>query len=586
MILLLCLLVYVLAHSRANLAETVREQTEALRDELAARQQAQEQLRQNYALLEAVSEGTSDAVFAKDRRGRYQMINSAGAGFLGTTPEAIIGRNDLELFSAETGGPIMAQDRQVMESGQVRTFEDRATAAGITRTYQATKAPWRDKSGNIIGVVGVSRDITEGKRIEEALRKSESQLTLILNNVSDIIFAVAVEAGGDFRFTSANRRFLEATGLQEHQVVGALVRDVIPAPAQEVVFRKYHEAIQSGLPVRWEEASEYPAGRKVGHVTVVPVFDSHGTCTQLVGMVHDITERLQAEDEVRRLNEDLRRHAEILEQRVAERTAELAVARDRAETADRLKSAFLATMSHELRTPLNSIIGFTGILLQGLAGPLNPEQGKQLEMVRGSARHLLALINDVLDISKIEAGQLAVNRERVQLRASIDKVAGIVKPLAEKKGLDLRVELAPEIGTVMSDTRRIEQVLLNLLNNAVKFTERGEVTLRVWAEAERTGQAEKLASGVAADRPVTATGTVVRFQVSDTGIGVKPEELATLFQPFRQIDTGLTRQHEGTGLGLVICRRLAELMGGAISVQSEWGKGSVFTFTLPASGER
>jgi signal transduction histidine kinase len=212
-------------------------------------------------------------------------------------------------------------------------------------------------------------------------------------------------------------------------------------------------------------------------------------------------------------------------------------------------------------TPLNSIIGFTGIILQGLTGPLNAEQNKQLEMVRTSAKHLLALINDVLDISKIEAGQLEVKSEPFDLRASILKVIGIVKPLAEKKGLVMREELAPGIGPLVSDARRVEQVLLNLLNNAIKFTDKGTVTLRV-------------------ERALGA----IRISVADTGIGIKPEDLTQLFQPFRQIDTGLARQHEGTGLGLAICRRLAGLLGGDVHAESEPGEGSVFTLTLPVMG--
>lgn len=272
------------------------------------------------------------------------------------------------------------------------------------------------------------------------------------------------------------------------------------------------------------------------------------------------TRELRARNEENaRLYEEVRVRAGDLEKRVAERTAELETARDRAESADRLKSAFLATMSHELRTPLNSIIGFTGILLQELAGPLNEEQQKQLGMVRGSAQHLLALINDVLDISKIEAGQLEVCREVFDLCRSVEKVVGVVKPMADKKGLRLNVEMGPGIGKLVSDPRRVEQVLLNLLNNAVKFTEK-DAAVKVTA--------------VAADG-------VVRISVADEGVGIKPEDLDKLFQPFRQIETGLSRRHEGTGLGLVICRRLATLLGGDIEVRSEWGKGSVFTFTLP-----
>ena len=268
----------------------------------------------------------------------------------------------------------------------------------------------------------------------------------------------------------------------------------------------------------------------------------------------EITARREAEQALQRLNSEL-------EARIARRTAELAAAKEAAESADRLKSAFLATMSHELRTPLNSIIGFTGILLQGLAGPLNPEQLKQLGIVRDSARHLLALINDVLDISKIEAGQLEVNPAPFDLRASIGKVVAIVRPLAEKKNLALRVELAPEIDACVSDPRRIEQVLLNLLHNAIKFTERGEVAL-----------AANLADGK------------LRISVADTGIGIRPDNMGQLFLPFRQIDAGLARQHEGTGLGLAICQRLAELLEGKITAESEPGRGSVFTLTLPGEG--
>jgi len=246
---------------------------------------------------------------------------------------------------------------------------------------------------------------------------------------------------------------------------------------------------------------------------------------------------------------------------------ELREATGRAQEADRLKSAFLATMSHELRTPLNSILGFTGILLQGLAGPLNEEQDKQLRMVQGSARHLLALINDVLDLSKIEAGELRVAREPFDLRASIARVIATVEPLATKKGLTLTARVAPEVGTVRSDPRRVEQVLLNLLNNAIKFTERGEVSLA--AEVVTDGHA--LAAGA----------PVVRVRVSDTGMGIKPEDLATLFRPFSQVESGTSRHHEGTGLGLAICRRLADLLGGTIGADSRWQQGSVFTFTLP-----
>jgi signal transduction histidine kinase/sensor domain CHASE-containing protein len=258
----------------------------------------------------------------------------------------------------------------------------------------------------------------------------------------------------------------------------------------------------------------------------------------------------------------LERSRSELESRVAARTRELQVAKDAAECADRIKSAFLATMSHELRTPLNSIIGFTGILLQGLAGPLNAEQRRQLGMVQSSSHHLLALINDVLDISKIEAGQLALSPEPFDLKASVARVVESVRTGAERKGLRLSSNIAPTVGILHGDRRRVEQILLNLLSNAIKFTDHGEISLEVSTKAQQ-----------------------LEVTVRDTGIGIAADEIPELFQPFHQIETGLARRHEGTGLGLSICRRLIELMRGTIAVSSKPGVGSVFGFTIPCELE-
>ncbi len=255
-----------------------------------------------------------------------------------------------------------------------------------------------------------------------------------------------------------------------------------------------------------------------------------------------------------------------LEAKVEARTHQLKVALERAEAADKIKSAFLATMSHELRTPLNSIIGFSGILLQGLAGPLNVEQEKQLSMVASSSRHLLALINDVLDISKIEAGQLTVGSRKFNLKDSIGKVFQTTKPLAEQKGLDYRLHVPDELGEFQSDSRRFEQILLNLLSNAIKFTEEGEVVLRV---------------EIKQPEPDVRDNQELEISVVDTGIGIRPEDQVHLFRAFTQIDTGLTRLHEGTGLGLAICDRLIKLMGGRIEMSSAYGKGSTFTVIFP-----
>ncbi|MFH0733669.1 MAG: YfiR/HmsC family protein [bacterium] len=268
-------------------------------------------------------------------------------------------------------------------------------------------------------------------------------------------------------------------------------------------------------------------------------------------LLFELTERKKAEDE-------LNKYRQHLEDMVNERTKELAIAKDKAESADRLKSAFLATMSHELRTPLNSIIGFTGILMKGIAGPINNEQLKQLGMAKGSAHHLLDLINDVLDISKIEAGELVVSLKPFDFSKSIQKVVSSVQPLAIKKNLEIILDISDDVTEAISDGRRVEQIFLNLLNNSIKFTDSGFVKIICRNE----------------------NGKIIT-KVIDSGIGIKDADRDKLFKPFSQIDTGLTRNHEGTGLGLSICSRLVEKLGGNISVESEIGVGSTFTVALP-----
>ena len=260
----------------------------------------------------------------------------------------------------------------------------------------------------------------------------------------------------------------------------------------------------------------------------------------------------------RQAEEELKNYGLYLEETVKQRTAELESARDRAESADRVKSAFLATMSHELRTPLNSVIGFSGILLQNIPGPLNEEQRKQLKMIQASGRHLLSVINDILDLSKIEVGLLTTNFEHFNIQNVIEEVMKLEWLSAVNKGLTMKFEKNPEIEEIFSDRQRVKQVLLNLVNNAIKFTEKGSVSI-----------------------VCSNNSDWVNIDVIDTGIGIKEEDFGKLFSPFIQIDSELTRKHQGSGLGLSISKKLIDLLHGTISVKSEFGTGSTFTISLP-----
>jgi len=248
---------------------------------------------------------------------------------------------------------------------------------------------------------------------------------------------------------------------------------------------------------------------------------------------------------------------EQLNQAMTNLLEDLKAANSRLEEADRLKSVFLASMSHELRTPLNSIIGFTGIILMGMVGEVTKEQSRQLTIVKKNANHLLELINDLLDISKIEAGRVELSLEEFKLNDVISEVIETVSPAVNEKGLELLTNV-PEGIMLYSDERRIKQVIMNLVSNAVKFTEQGSVKITA-----RVLEEEKL-----------------ELSVIDTGIGMEKEGLSKLFAPFQQIEESLTKQYEGTGLGLYLSRKLADLLNGEIRVKSEYGRGSEFTFVL------
>ncbi len=249
----------------------------------------------------------------------------------------------------------------------------------------------------------------------------------------------------------------------------------------------------------------------------------------------------------------------LLEKRVAERTDELQRANVALEKANRLKSEFLATMSHELRTPLNAIIGFAEVLRDEVVGTINAEQKEYLGDIHGSGQHLLNMINSILDLSKIEAGKLELQYEEFSIKEAIDEALDTVTGFSRKKGIGIHTHIDKDIPAVTADKVKLKQIMFNLLSNAVKFTpENGRITINV-----------------------NLTGQSVRIAVSDTGIGIKPEDMDKIFEAFRQVDASYARRYEGTGLGLTLTKRLVELHGGRIWVKSEYGKGSAFTFTLP-----
>ena len=421
--------------------------------------------------------------------------------------------------------------------------------------------PYTDDELETLHVVATTawRLIQRG-RLEERLRK----LSLAVEQSPESI--VITDASGTIEYV--NEAFTAMSGFTRDEVLG---RGPTLFRAEDDASRELERALSEGRSWRGRLQNRRKDGREyLVFAKVSPIHQLDGRITHHVALEEDITEKT-------RLGRELDRHRHHLEELVATRTAELADARELAEQANRAKSAFLANMSHEIRTPLNAILGLTHLLRRE---ETNETQLARLGRVHAAGVHLLAVINDILDLSKIEAGRLELERVPCDARALVDEAASIVSVQAAAKHLDVRVEHDPRIGPFLGDPTRIRQALVNYAGNAVKFTERGEVSIRSELVEERVdGECGEPQDGEHGARRGTMT---LRFVVEDTGSGMDAATQARLFRSFEQADSSSTRRHGGTGLGLAITRKLAESMGGSVGVWSEPGRGSRFWITFPA----
>lgn len=404
------------------------------------------------------------------------------------------------------------------------------------------------------------KDVTE-LRLERAAKFAESRLLEVLESTPDAIserrkaeqkFRGLLESAPDAMvivdreadIVLVNSQAEGLFGYTREELLGKKVETLVPErfrsshPAyRHAFFRQPHPR---GMGVGLElyglrrDGSEFPV-----EISLSPLETEDGTLVS--SAIRDISARKRIELDLQEKNVEL-------------------------ENAAKAKNRFLATMSHELRTPLNAVLGFTGTLLMRLPGPLTVEQEKQLTTVQASARHLLSLINDLLDLAKIESGKMDLRLETVDGRALLDEIVAALRPLAEKKSVELDVSVPDRDLRLMTDRRAFSQIVINLANNAIKYTDRGRV---------RISLEKRAADGRNFDA----------VQVEDTGCGIAPEDRARLFEAFTQLDASSTREHEGTGLGLYLSQKLAELIGGHITLSSEVGKGSTFTLLVPGEAD-
>lgn len=514
--------------------------------EQASHRQRIEQSRRLRALelLNTVANSSTDAIFAKDLQGRYLLFNRAAAEASGKSVSEVLGHDDRVLFPPEQAKLVMENDRRAMVLGKIIAFEETLSTANGTVVYASTKGPLRDGSGQVVGLFGIARDITEARAREMELRK----LSLAVEQSPESVIITDLEGCIEY----ANQAFFTHSGMTRDEVVGC------PAMAlgSEDTPRETYDALWAALARGECWAGEFVNRRKDGSpytvfARVAPILQANGQVTHYLSIQEDITEKKKTEAE-------LERYRQSLEELVSSRTTELTVAIGQAEAASRAKSAFLANMSHEIRTPMNAILGLTHLLQTDAPAP---RQVERLDKIEQAARHLMSIINDILDLSKVEAGRMVLEHTRFSLQGVLEHVRALVVAQATDKGIELDFSAGDVPDGLIGDPTRISQVLLNYVSNAVKFTERGRVAVRV--------------------KVVEAQGETVllRFEVEDTGIGIPVEKHGELFRAFEQGDVSTTRRYGGTGLGLAINRRLAGLMGGEVGLNSTPGRGSLFWFT-------
>ena len=499
----------------------------------------------DYAII--FNAASNSMAFTDADTGRIVDVNEAWIRATGIARHAAIGHSALALGLWDNAHERDACVAALVRHGHVVDYPANLRLQSTFRPHLI--------SGHIVLMSGRRhvlwelRDITQSRQNELDLRESEAKLRTILDSVDAYIYLK--DQQGNYLFANAPVRKLWGVGMAE--IVGFGDEKFFDAATAANIRENDSRVLLGGETLKTEETNTViETGETATYFSVkLPLRKDDGSIYALCGISTDITLRKKAEIERTKY------HAQ-LEALVVQRTAELSVAKESAESANLAKSAFLANMSHEIRTPLNAIIGMTHLIRR--AG-LPDKQIERLDKVDSAGQHLLEIINAILDLSKIEAGKFALDDTDVPIATLTANVASMLSVAAESKHLSISIENHATPYHLRGDPTRLQQALLNYANNAIKFTESGTITLRSFPVEE------------------TADHALIRFEVKDTGIGIAPEVAARLFSAFEQADTSTTRRYGGTGLGLVITKKLAQLMGGTAGVDSTPGTGSTFWFT-------
>ncbi len=501
--------------------------------DLTNKKQIETQLEQSAVRLKALANALPDLIWFKDPQGIYISCNTRFEQFFGADEVQIVGKTDYDFVAINMADTFRENDQKVMKSGESGKNQEWIKFAndGHSELLQTTKIPIFNAEHSLMGVLGIGHDITEITAVHDELRGNALFLNTLLEAMPVAVFYK--DLGG--RYTGVNSAFEKLTGYSRSELLGKTVYDISPREFADIYHTKDMELLKkTGFQV-YETKVHSVKGMVHDVVYHKATFtDSVGQVAGLIGVVLDVTALRKEEDELHE-------------------------AKDQAEQANRIKSEFLSNMSHELRTPLNAIIGFSEALKDGLMGKVAENQLEYINDIYISGEHLLSLINDILDLAKVEAGKLELELEQFSLDSVLQNSLSMVKEKALTHRLKVTLEADTMMPEIVADIRKLKQIVYNMLSNAVKFTpDGGDVTIG----AHRVGD-------------------MLEITVRDTGIGISTENQAKLFQPFTQIDSILARKYQGTGLGLVMIKHLAELHGGSVSFASEVNKGSLFSVKIP-----
>ena len=472
-------------------------------------------------------ECTKDYIFIKDLDGCYILVSKINTELMNIhSIDAVIGKNDYELFDSEVAKRLIDEDTQVKTLNRAISFDVHFG----DRIFETLKAPLYDENGQIIGIYGTSKDVTEVVRQNNRMRA-------IFEEVPPAIWIKDVNGN----YAMVNKTYESYYGIKKEDIIGKNAKDILIAQniatgdSANILTSQDDEVIKTGNSIFCSVPLTVKGEERVLEISKTPIYDKSNNIKGLLGMSYDITERVNAQKA-------------------------LVVAKEQAECASNAKSEFLANMSHEIKTPMNGIRGFVHLLENT---ELDGEQQDYVKEIKKASTTLLNILNGILDLSKIEAGKMTLEYTNFNICEIVEDVKKLGESLVQGKDVRIVTELSdkiPEI--VLGDSLKLTRVLMNLVNNAIKFTEHGQITIKC--------------EPVELDK----NRVTLSFVVKDTGIGISEENRTKIFESFTQADSSTTRKYGGTGLGLTICKKIVELMGGTISLKSEPDVGSEFTFTV------